>query len=97
MIVVIANIVLKDGMKEEFVKAALTCVRETRKEEGNISYTLMMSADDDSRCAFIEEWTSQAALDAHMKTPHFHRLGEETGALVAGPMDVHIYEAEKKN
>ena len=97
MIIVIAHIVLKDGAKEEFTKAALTCVRETRKENGNISYSLLMSAENPNSCTFVEEWQTPEALEAHSKAPHYLQMGAEVGGLVAQPTDLRIYTAEKVN
>lgn len=49
-------------------------VEETRTETGCISYELLQRADDPTRLLLVEEWESQAHLDAHTRTPHFIRL-----------------------
>lgn len=49
-------------------------VEETRTETGCISYELLQRADDPTRLLLVEEWESQAHLDAHTRTPHFVRL-----------------------
>ena len=98
MVKVVANDYVKAECVDEFLKLAKEIVEKTNANDpGCIKYELYRDNSDPTHFAMIEEWETQAALDAHMKTPHFHRLGEETGALVAGPMDVRIYEAEKKN
>ena len=97
MIIVIATLELKDGAKEEFTKIALACVRETRKEIGNISYTLLMSPENPNQCTFIEEWETKEALEAHAKTPHYIQMGADVIGLVAKPSDLNVFMAQKVN
>ena len=96
MIVVIANVVLKDASDGMFVEAAQNCIECTRKEEGNISYNLFSNTEDGNKYSFVEEWESQAALDAHMKTPHFKEFGKAIGDLLAAALEIKVYEAEVK-
>lgn len=49
-------------------------VEETRKEVGCTSYELLQRDDDPTQLLLVEEWESQAHLDAHTRTPHFQRL-----------------------
>lgn len=49
-------------------------VRETRKESGCISYELLQQSDNPGELMLVEEWESQAHLDAHTHTDHFVRL-----------------------
>ncbi len=41
MIIVIANIYVKDGKTVEFLEAAKQCIDETVKEDGCLQYTLV--------------------------------------------------------
>lgn len=49
-------------------------VEATRQEVGCTSYELLQHADDPTQLVLVEEWESQAHLDAHTRTPHFVRL-----------------------
>ncbi|NMM87494.1 antibiotic biosynthesis monooxygenase [Rhodococcus sp. SRB_17] len=49
-------------------------VRETRREDGCISYELLQRTDEPGELMLVEEWQSQAHLDAHTHTEHFVRL-----------------------
>lgn len=49
-------------------------VRETRKESGCLSYELLQQSDNPGELMLVEEWESQAHLDAHTHTEHFVRL-----------------------
>jgi quinol monooxygenase YgiN len=44
-------------------------IETTRKEEGCIQYDLHVGANDPAAFAFYERWSSQAALDAHLRRP----------------------------
>ena len=95
MIVVIADVILKEGTESDFVSAAQACIESTRLEEGNISYKLFSDTENGSQYSFVEEWTSQEALNAHMKTPHFIEFGKSIGDLLGAPLDLKVYMAER--
>ena len=95
MVVLVANIVVQDGKADEFVKAANECIAETRKEEGNISYRLLAATDAPGSFSFVEEWADMDALQAHRKMPHYGAFNKVAAGLVAGPVQLNIYQAEK--
>ena len=43
---------------------------------------------DPNRVVLVEHWTSQAALDEHMTTPHFKAFIDAIGDLVQGQPDI---------
>lgn len=93
MIVVAAYVVVKAGKGPEFVEKAQECIQQTRKEEGNFSYTLFANTEADTKFTFFEEWETQAHLDKHMATAHFKALGGVLDALAAEPLVVKVYDA----
>lgn len=96
MIVLTAHVTIKQGEQAEFVQNAQDCIRETRKEKGNISYTLLADTENSCKFMFFEEWESQTALDLHAETVHFKRFGAATKDLMDAPLAIDIYEASKK-
>jgi quinol monooxygenase YgiN len=72
-------------------KLLLGMLEPTRKEDGCIAYRLISNSADPAEFSFVEEWASQAAIDAHMQTPHLKALLSECGTLVAVPPDVRFY------
>lgn len=70
MIYVVATLNIKPGTKEQLLESARTCIAETRKEKGCISYDLFASITDDDTMVFVERWESREALTAHSKQPH---------------------------
>lgn len=58
------------------VEAAIrACVPPTRAEAGCRSYVAHRDLKTAGQYVFVESWESQAALDAHMQTPHLKALG----------------------
>ena len=96
MIVVVANLTLKEGAGDEFVKYANLCIAESTKEEGNISYRLLAATDAPDQYSFVEEWKSGEALQEHRKTPHYAQFNKDAGSLLAAPPQLNIYKAEKQ-
>lgn len=95
MIIVLANVYLKEGTQKEFLVAAKKCINETIKENGNISYDLKQNAFDSTTFTFVEKWESQEVLDAHMKTAHFSALGNDIKNLVSKDLEIALYNAEE--
>jgi quinol monooxygenase YgiN len=82
---------IKPGQVDEVGRAHLTMVDPTRGEPGCLTYNLYQSRDEPTVMFFYENWTDQAALDAHMNTPDFYRYvrGEVDGRLVV-PWTAHM-------
>ncbi len=66
-------------------------IAPTRKEAGCISYVLMRNDSDPLEFTFVEEWTSNAALDAHLQTPHLRAGAAQLAGLLARPGDIRRY------
>ncbi|MCL2658458.1 MAG: antibiotic biosynthesis monooxygenase [Betaproteobacteria bacterium] len=81
MLKVVAQFFIKNGEVEKALTLAKTLVLETRKENGCVSYELCQSLGKDTHIVFIEEWESQAALDAHFQAPHFVDLVPKLQAM----------------
>lgn len=71
MVTIVANFKVKPDCVEQFKRLALVCVRNTRKERGNLSYKIFQGRYKNSDFTFIEEWLNDVAIDAHNKMPHF--------------------------
>lgn len=95
MVVVLAYVEVKDGAAKEFLAATDKCVGPSRQETGNISYTLYSETENALKFVVVEEWESKAALDEHMKTAHFINFGEQIKDLLATPLDIKVYEANR--
>lgn len=67
---VVAHIHAKPGHESALRAILEEFVSPTRKEDGCIRYDLFVDLSDAGKFTFIEEWTSQEALDAHGQSAH---------------------------
>ena len=88
---VVAHVRAKAGKEEELKKVMLSLIAPTRKEAACLRYELYQNKEDAADLTFIEDWESDAALDAHMKTPHFQTAVGQIPLLAAGPPDIRRY------
>ncbi|MDG4551584.1 MAG: putative quinol monooxygenase [Candidatus Contendobacter sp.] len=63
----------------------------TRREPGCLRYTLLRNHADPTDFTFVEEWADQAALDAHLASPHIQAALVEAASLLAAPPDIRPY------
>ncbi len=82
-IAVVAIVDAQPGTAREIEAAMRACILATRVESGCVSYVGHRDAQAADRYVFIERWDSQAALDAHMQTPHLQALGAALESLGA--------------
>ena len=66
-------------------------IEPTRSEAGCISYELLQNKSDPTDFTFVEEWTSNQALDAHLGTEHIQKAISGTATLLAAPPDIRKY------
>lgn len=81
---IVAMIRVKPGKREEMIQAALAVIEPTRVEKGCQEYEFFSSVDDENLFTFVETWTSPAALDEHLQTPHIQSLFAKLESLVDG-------------
>jgi quinol monooxygenase YgiN len=70
VIYVVATLMIKPETHAEFIAAATACIKETRKEPGNIAYDLHESVTDHSKMVFVEQWENAEALVPHQRRAH---------------------------
>jgi len=82
---------IRPGQIDAVQSALLSMVEATRAEPGCLDYDLYQPIEVPSVMFFYENWTDQAALDQHMKTPHFYHLvrGEIDPRLIV-PWTAHV-------
>jgi quinol monooxygenase YgiN len=82
-VVVIAEICVAPAAVEELQRHFPGLIEQTRKEVGCIQYDLNISFSEPGRYVFVELWASDAALDAHLKSPHLNSFVAVTKNLEA--------------
>ena len=85
---VIAHIRAKPGQESRVRQVLQGLVSATRAEAGCINYDLHQSQADPTLFVFYENWTSEAHLDAHSKSPHIQSFRKVAGEILAGPVEI---------
>ena len=76
--------------RDAVIEAARPCVAATRQEDGCIAYNFYADRDDGGRLYVIETWRDDAALDAHMRTPHFEAFASALADHVPGGFEKNV-------
>jgi quinol monooxygenase YgiN len=87
----VARIVALPDKVEQVKSALMQLLSPTRLEDGCIIYQLLQNQEDPTDFTFVEEWESNAKLDAHLASAHLQEaLPKLNGALAASP-DIRRY------
>ena len=88
---VVAHLTAKADKIEETRAALQTLIDPTCAEEGCIRYELMQNNAEPTDFAFVEEWSSNEALDLHLQTDHIKLVVSKAEELLAAPPDIRRY------
>ena len=91
MIKVVARTLVRENCIEAYHTLAHEMVEATRKEHGNISYTLNQSVENPKLHAMIEIWESREALETHFATEHFQRIVPQFNEFAEEKYPLEIY------
>ena len=92
MIKLIARLHTQPGQADLVASALLDLADPSRAEPGCLLYDVCRSKADPNDLLVLEEWESQAALDAHMATPHFQAFVARIGGALAGAPEMTFVE-----
>ena len=85
---VILRLSAKPDKVDELKRILMALVAPTRKEPGCLAYEVFQNLADPCDFTFVEEWASEAALDAHWAAPHVQEaLARGVPLLAASPDD----------
>lgn len=97
MIHVIAEIEVREGSRDAFLKEFRRVVPIVRDEDGCIEYgpgvDLAFDGAEAPRAnivTVIEKWSNEAALKAHLKAPHMDEYRKRAASLIAG-VKIRVY------
>lgn len=88
---VVAHLISKPDSIDETREVLLGLIGPTCAEEGCVAYELHQNTADPTDFTFIEEWTDDASLDAHLGSAHLAAAREKLGDLLAEPADIRRY------
>ncbi|MEO0982445.1 MAG: putative quinol monooxygenase [Pseudomonadota bacterium] len=94
MIGVVATLKIASGKEAEFEGVAKDLMAKVKANEpGCLTYQLYKSKKEEGTYIFMEQYSSQDALDAHGKTEYFKAAGPGLGACLAGAPDIQYFDA----
>ena len=93
---VIDRVVANPDSLDQVRSILANLVEPTRKESGCLSYELLENRTNQTDFTFVEEWASDAAIDAHLTTNHIGDALTKLAGLVSGAPDIRRYSVVKK-
>jgi quinol monooxygenase YgiN len=95
MLIVLAKITSKDGMKDKIINETKTLIEATRAEKGCIEYNLYNPVDSENILLFVEKWEGKEFLESHIKQDHFLKFGSAIGDYLAKDLEISVYSSEE--
>lgn len=88
---VVARMVARPEAVGEVRAILAGLVVPTRAERGCLVYELLQNRHDPTDFTFVEEWKSDAALDAHLSSEHIRAARSRLPELLAAEPDIRRY------
>lgn len=88
---VLARFVAREGKEDALRAVLISLIAPTRREIQCYQYDLLVEAADPRQFCFVERWGGDAALDAHLLTPHVTTALGKLEDLVEGPPEIKRY------
>lgn len=88
---VVARIKARPDKIGEVLEFLLGLIEPTRKEVGCLSYELLQNRKDPTDFTFVEEWSSDSALDRHSASTHIRAVGRKLAGIVVEVPDIRVY------
>jgi quinol monooxygenase YgiN len=92
LLTVVATITAKPDKVEDVRDLLLSIIEPTRKEDGNVAYTLHQGHDDPTVFVFYEVWTGTDKLAAHLGSPALTTGLKALGELCTAPPAIHTLD-----
>ncbi|MDJ0921306.1 MAG: putative quinol monooxygenase [Henriciella sp.] len=93
MIGVVATLKIAEGKEAEFETVAKDLMAKVKANEpGTLTYQLYKSKKDANTYIFMEQYATQADLDAHGKTEYFTAAGPKLGPCLAGVPEIQVFD-----
>ena len=97
MLHVIAEIEIREGSRDAFLKEFRRIVPIVRDEDGCIEYGPAVDLAIDvaapprpNMVTVVEKWANEAALKAHLKAPHMDEYRKRAAPMIAG-VTIRVY------
>jgi len=91
-ITVVATFQARPGKESELRNALVGLLAPTRKEIGCLNYDLHQLPEDSTKFLFYENWTTKAALDAHLQSEHVKAMLPRLEELCVAFPEIKVWE-----
>lgn len=88
---VVARVVARPGKEDELRVLLRGLIEPTRREPGCVTYELLQNTANSTDFTFVEEWRSEADLDAHLQSAHLQHARVRLPDLAATDPDIRRY------
>ncbi len=95
MIIVTGTATARPETFEALLQAALDHVARSRTEDGCISHSVQIDAEDPLTLVFFERWRDMAALQLHFLQPGSGEFMQAIKAYAARPGTLDLYQASR--
>ncbi|MDL2247429.1 antibiotic biosynthesis monooxygenase [Bacteroides sp. OttesenSCG-928-J23] len=89
--IVVARIKVMEDKVNAYLELVKPLIASTRAESGNEVYTLYQMPEDPTEFIFYEEYTDQAAFNAHGGSDHFKAFAAGVKPMLAAEMDIKVF------
>jgi len=94
MILVTIKIDVRSAKQKELAQTLSALAVRVRKEAGCVSSTFYREVENENALCVIEEWESQADLDAHLQSDNF-RVLRGAVKLLNGPAEMRFHSVSQ--
>ncbi|WP_083913362.1 putative quinol monooxygenase [Nocardia concava] len=88
----ISTLQARPGKEPQVRAQALSLIDPSLSEPGCLSYQPYQHPTDPSRWVVIESWSTRAAFEAHLRSPHLQEAFEAGAELLTGPPQEQLFE-----
>jgi quinol monooxygenase YgiN len=93
MIIVLGSVAVREGEVSRALALSQEHVTRSRAEPGCLTHAVHLDSENPLRLVFVEQWSDQAALDAHFKVPASRAFVKALSAMASAPPSIAIYQA----
>jgi quinol monooxygenase YgiN len=79
------------GPRDELTEVMLRAQRDARAAEGCLRFAFARTLDDPDVLLVVQEWSDEAALERHFRSPAHARYQRDVEGLLARPSQVRIH------
>lgn len=93
MIIVLGNVIVKEGRLDEALEISQQHVNRSRNEPGCIAHGVHLDSENSQCLVFVEKWSDQLSLSQHFKEPTSIAFVKDIKELVTHSPEMTIFDA----